>query len=124
MHKSYHWIKSYPENVLESIFGKYRWTKVEETREEVIAEVEKIFEGFLQEENAREDKDDEEKAYFEPALLQRFYDLFFKEFKTVEEVANEMGMPCEETHRMYAFMLRKLRYPSRSRQLKKYITED
>ena len=57
-------------------------------------------------------------------MLQRFYDLFFKEFKTVEEIANEMGMPYEETHRMYAFMLRKLRYPSRSKQLRKYIPED
>lgn len=124
MDKTYNLTKSYPVNVLESIFGKCCWTKVEEAREEVIAEVEKIFEGFLQEENAREDKDDEEKAYFEPALLKRFYDLFFKEFKTVEEVANEIGTPCEETHRMYAFMLRKLRYPSRSKQLRKYIPED
>lgn len=119
-------IVNYPESVYEQIFGGKAtpWKKIQSDRGGAISAAEKMFAAFMEEESKREDKDSVEKFYCEPAVLQRFYDLYFKEQKSEEEIAKELNKTQEETHRIVAFVLRKMRSPSRSRALKKFLDND
>ena len=131
---------SYPENVLVSIFGVKReqaWTELNKNRQEVILLTEGAFFSFLQTELEKEDRNEEamevqiEEGKFITMRLDfnalewiTLYKLFFKEQKSEEDIAQEMGLLQEEVHTMVARSLRGLRYPSRCRSLHKYIKED
>ena len=130
---------SYPENVLVSIFGVKReqdWTELNKNRQEVILLTEGAFFSFLQTELEKEDRNEEpiETQIAEGKFLTMrwdfnalewitFYKLYFKEQKSIEDVAQEMGLLEEEVHTMVARSLRALRYPGRCRSLHKYIKE-
>ena len=130
---------SYPENVLVSIFGVKReqaWTELNKNRQEVILLTEGAFFSFLQTELEKEDRDEEpietqvEEGKFVTMRWDfnalewiTFYKLYFKEQKSEEDVAQEMGLLQEEVHTMAARSLRGLRYPGRCRSLHKYIKE-
>lgn len=130
---------TYPENVLVLIFGVKReqdWTELNKNRQEAILLTEGAFFSFLQTELEKEDRDEEpiETQIAEGKFLTMrwdfnalewitFYKLYFKEQKSIEEIAREMGLLEEEVHTMAARSLRALRYPSRSRSLHKYIKE-
>lgn len=126
----------YPENVYASIFGERStapWTEMEKNRQEAILLVEGAFFAFLQEELVKEDRNEEAievdvdgkiiEMRFDFTALEwiTLYKLYFKQQKSMEEVAKEMGLLKEEVRSMVGRTLRKLRHPSISKQLKKYI---
>jgi hypothetical protein len=129
----------YPENVLDLIFGvksEHAWTELNKNRQEAITLLEGAFFSFLQAELEKEDRNEEaietqvEEGKFVTMRWDfnalewiTFYKLYFKEQKSIEEIAREMGLLEEEVHTMVARSLRALRYPSRSRSLHKYIKE-
>ena len=130
---------TYPENVLVLIFGVKReqdWTELNKNRQEAILLTEGAFFSFLQTELEKEDRDEEpiETQIAEGKFLTMrwdfnalewitFYKLYFKEQKSEEDVAQEMGLLQEEVHTMVARSLRALRYPGRCRSLHKYVKE-
>ena len=130
---------TYPENVLVSIFGVKReqdWTELNKNRQEAILLTEGAFFSFLQTELEKEDRDEEAmeveieegkiitmRLDFNALEWITFYNFFFKEQKSEEDVAQEMGLLEEEVHTMVARSLRALRYPGRCRSLHKYIKE-
>ena len=130
----------YPENVLDLIFGvksEHAWTELNKNRQEAITLLEGAFFSFLQAELEKEDRNEEaietqvEEGKFVTMRWDfnalewiNFYNLYFKQQKSIEEIAKEMGLLEEEVHTMAARSLRALRYPSRSKQLRKYIPED
>ena len=130
----------YPENVLDLIFGvkrEHAWTELNKNRQEAITLLEGAFFSFLQAELEKEDRNEEpmevqiEEGKFLTMRLDynalewiTFYKLYFKEQKSIEEIAKEMGLLEEEVHTMAARSLRALRYPSRSKPLYKYVKED
>ena len=130
---------TYPENVLVLIFGAKReqdWTELNKNRQEAILLAEGAFFSFLQTELEKEDRDEEamevqvEEGKFITMRLDfnalewiTLYKLFFKEQKSEEDIAQEMGLLQEEVHMMVARSLRALRYPGRCRSLHKYIKE-
>ena len=130
----------YPENVLDLIFGvksEHAWTELNKNRQEAITLLEGAFFSFLQAELEKEDRNEEaietqvEEGKFVTMRWDfnalewiNFYNLYFKQQKSIEEIAKEMGLLEEEVHTMAARSLRALRTPSRTRFLKKYIKED
>ena len=130
---------TYPENVLVLIFGAKReqdWTELNKNRQEAILLTEGAFFSFLQTELEKEDRDEEAmkveieegkiitmRLDFNALEWITFYNFFFKEQKSEEDVAQEMGLLEEEVHTMVARSLRALRYPGRCRSLHKYIKE-
>ena len=50
-----------------------------------------------------------------------FYNLYFKQQKSEEEIAKEMGLLEEEVNVMAARVVRGLRYPGRNKPLYKYM---
>ena len=130
----------YPENVLDLIFGvksEHAWTELNKNRQEAITLLEGAFFSFLQAELEKEDRNEEaietqvEEGKFVTMRWDfnalewiNFYNLYFKQQKSIEEIAKEMGLLEEEVHTMAARSLRALRYPSGSKPLYKYIKED
>ena len=130
---------TYPENVLVLIFGAKReqdWTELNKNRQEAILLAEGAFYSFLEKEFEKEDRNEqaietqvEEGKFvtmrwdFNALEWITFYKLYFKEQKSIEEIAKEMGILEEEVHTMAARSLRALRYPGRSCSLHKYIKE-
>ena len=130
---------TYPENVCVLIFGKrgvYDWTELNKNRQEAILLAEGAFFSFLQAELEKEGRNEEpietqvEEGKFVTMRWDfnalewiTFYKLYFKEQKSIEEIAREMGLLEEEVHTMAARSLRALRYPGRCRSLHKYIKE-
>ena len=130
----------YPENVLDLIFGvksEHAWTELNRNRQEAITLLEGAFFSFLQAELEKEDRNEEpmETQIAEGKFLTMrwdfnalewitFYKLYFKEQKSIEEIAKEMGLLEEEVHTMVARSLRGLRTPSRCKPLKKYVPSD
>ena len=131
---------TYPENALDLIFGvksEHAWTELNKNRQEAITLLEGAFFSFLQAELEKEDRNEEaiETQIEEGKFLTMrwdfnalewitFYKLYFQEQKSIEEIAKEMNLLEEEVHTMVARALRALRYPSRTRSLKKYVKED
>ena len=131
---------TYPENVCVSIFGArgvYDWTELNKNRKEAILLAEGAFFSFLQAELEKEDRNEEaietqvEEGKFVTMRWDfnalewiNFYNLYFKQQKSEEEIAKEMGLLEEEVNVMAARSLRGLRTPSRCKPLKKYMKED
>ena len=125
----------YPENVCVSIFGArgvYDWTELNKNRQEAILLAEGAFFSFLQTELEKEDRNEDpietqvEEAKFVTMRWDfnalewiTFYKLYFKQQKSEEEIAKEMGLLEEEVHIMAARVLRGLRHPSRCKPLHK-----
>ena len=98
----------YPENVLDLIFGvksEHAWTELNRNRQEAITLLEGAFFSFLQAELEKEDRNEEpiETQIAEGKFLTMrwdfnalewitFYKLYFKEQKSIEEIASDLNM--------------------------------
>ncbi|MCH5304832.1 MAG: hypothetical protein J1E41_08215 [Ruminococcus sp.] len=89
----------YPYNVLSSVFGERVESKADNAKQ-LSGLIEKLIEPL-------------------PTELKRIFMLYTKEGKTNEEIAKDEELPIEVVTDRIALVLRHLRHPNQSKQLKK-----
>lgn len=106
----------FPENFFAEVFGKTLegYPKVTLNRKECIASVENILSNFFIE----EENDDSDKSL---EILKKIYELHYKKNISLEKVAKKLKTDFFIVRIHFAYLLKKCRYPSRCRVLRKFL---
>ena len=107
---------SYPQKLFSAIFSEnliYNLL-IEDNEEEATIITDKFVDSFIKE--LRENE--EEKSV---DLIEAIINVVFRQGLTLQDVANKTAIGYETVYMHYCFMLRKMRYPSRSKVYKNDI---